>query len=164
MSVDLWFGSATTLAGAFLGGLISYFLSRQQIQEARRQHLEEWRLQRDQSSKERRFSAYSDFITRARAYRGAIRSLPRQPLDQSEIKQVDELSADADSTSSLVFLTLESAATYDACRSVLKAIGASQSYIHRPADKDWSQIDEFEDRLAASLREFQAASRDELGV
>ena len=37
MSVDLWIGAATTLAGAGLGGLISFTLSRQQMNEARRQ-------------------------------------------------------------------------------------------------------------------------------
>lgn len=164
MNADLWIGSATTLAGAFLGGVISYVLSRQQIREARQQHLVEWRLQSEQSSRDRRFSCYSDFITRARAYRGAVRAISDGALDQPRIQHMDELAAATDATSSLVFLVMESIATYDACRSVLRALRECQSYAHQPSGADASLVMELEDRLAASLREFQAASREELGV
>lgn len=162
MSVDLWVGSATTLAGAFLGGVISYVLSRQQIREARRQHLEERRLQSKQNSRDQRFNCYSDFTAKARAYRNAVRSFSQGKSNQVDVVNLDKLAADADATSSLVFLVVESSVTYDACRSVLKAIGSFQSLIRQGADP--SYIADLEDRLAASLREFQAASREELGV
>lgn len=164
MSVDLWIGAATTLAGAFLGGVISYVLSRQQILEARQQRQEEWRVQSEQSRNDRRLSCYSDFITRARAYRSAMRSFSQGRLDQAEVVQADKLAADADTTSSLVFLVMESSVTYDACRAVLKAIRECQAYIHHDVGADSSNVAEFEGRLATSLREFQAAAREELEV
>lgn len=164
MNADLWVGSLTTLAGALLGGVISYVLSRQQILEARRRNQEERKLQSEQSSRDRRFSCYSDFITQARAYRGAVRSLPLGPVGRTRVEHMDELAAAADATSSLVFLVLESVATYEACRSVLKSIRACQGFAHQPAGSDASVALELENTLAVSLREFQAASRDELGV
>jgi len=164
MTVGLWVGSVTTLAGAFLGGVISYVLSRQQIREARRQHQEERRLQSKQNSRDRRFTCYSDFTTKARAYRNAVRSFSQGKSDQVDVVNMDKLAADADATSSLVFLVVESSVTYDACRSILKAIGSFQSFIRQGADANPSYIADLEDRLAASLREFQAASREELGV
>jgi hypothetical protein len=165
VNADLWIGSITTLAGALLGGVISYVLSRQQIQEARRQRLEESRLQSEQNSRDRRFSCYSDFVTQARAYRGAVSSLSQGQMDQSGgVQRLDELAAAADATSSLVFLVLQSAATYDACRSVLKAIRECQTFAHHAVDPDASVAVQLEDRLAVSLREFQASSREELGV
>lgn len=162
MSADLWVGSATTLAGAFLGGVISYVLSRQQIREARRQRQEEQRQQSKQNSRDRRFTCYSDFTTKARAYRNAVRSFSQGKSDQADVANMDKLAADADATSSLVFLVVESHVTYDACRSVLRAINSFQSFIRQGADPSYAA--DLEDSLAASLREFQAASRDELGV
>jgi hypothetical protein len=164
VNADLWFGSLTTLAGALLGGLISYVLSRQQILEARRRNQEEWKLQSEQNSRDRRFGCYSDFISQARAYRGAVRTLPHEPVGQKRVEHMDELAAAADATSSLVFLVLESVATYEACRSVLKSIRAFQNFAHQPSGTDASVALELEKRLAESLREFQAASREELGV
>jgi hypothetical protein len=166
LSIDLWVGSATTLAGGLLGGVISFVLSRQQIMEARRGRDEEWRHQTDQIQKDRRFSCYSDFSTRARAYRGAIRSFPDQTPAAVDIERADQLAADADSTSSLVFVALESVATYDACRAVLKAIGNCQVYIRQRAttSSNCEELGPLEESLAASLRQFQVAARQELGV
>lgn len=59
MNTDLWFGAATTLAGAALGGAISYLLCRQQITEARAQRLEGERWDRARRSAERRLDAYA---------------------------------------------------------------------------------------------------------
>jgi hypothetical protein len=164
VNADLWVGSLTTLAGALLGGVISYVLSRQQILEARRRNQEEWKLQSEQGSRDRRFSCYSDFITQARAYRGAVGFLPPGPVSETRAEHLDELAAAADATSSLVFLVLESSATYEACRSVLKAMRACQRLAHQPASPDPSVALELEDRLAVSLREFQVVAREELGV
>jgi hypothetical protein len=164
MSVDLWVGSATTLAGAFLGGVISFVLSRQQIREARRKHLEEWRLQSKQNSKDRRFACYSDFTTQARSYRNAVRSFSQSISDNIDVAHMDKLAADADSASSLVFLVVESSVTYDACRSILRTIGFCQSFIHQDAGANPASIADLEDKLAVCLREFQAASREELGI
>jgi hypothetical protein len=166
LSADLWVGSVTTLAGALLGGVISFALARQQIGEARRRREEEWKSQSEQIRRDRRFSCYSDFITRARAYRGSIRSFSERRSDPANIERADKLAAEADSTSSLVFLALESVATYDACRAVLKAIGNCQSCIRQSdaPNSNSGKLGVLEEDLAMSLRRFQVAARAELEV
>jgi hypothetical protein len=66
MQSDVWIGALITLAGAALGGAISYPLSRQQIKEAREQRREYERWERARRSTERRFDVYADFLTHAR--------------------------------------------------------------------------------------------------
>jgi hypothetical protein len=128
-----------------------------------RAHAMEQAVQRGpEPSKDRRFGCYSDFVSHARAYRGAVSSLSQGQTDH--VQRLDELAAAADATSSLVFLVLQSVATYDACRSVLKAIRECQALAHQPVDPDASVAQQLEDTLAVSLREFQASSREELGV
>lgn len=164
MSLDLWLGSVTALAGTALGGVISFALSRQQINEARRQRREESQRLREQSSADRRFNCYSDFISKARSYRNAIRLLALDEMGQADMDRLDGLAAAADAASSLVFLVVESPGMYDACHAVLRSIGTCQAYIHQPAVRDSSYTAHIKERLAASLREFQAASRHELDV
>jgi hypothetical protein len=164
MSVELWVGSATTLAGAALGGVISFVLSRQQINESRRQRIEESQRLRDQSSKDRRLDYYSEFISKARSYRNAIRLLSFAQADRNDVNRIDELAAASDTASSFVFLVVESSAMYDACHRVLKAMSECQSYIHKPASESSSDEASIKEAVAVSLREFQVVSRDELGV
>jgi hypothetical protein len=165
MSVDVWIGAVTTLAGAGLGGLISFVLSRQQITEARRQRLEEAQRSREQTSKERRFDCYVEFLSGSRSYRNALRSIGRERRSGAQPSHFDSLAADADAASSRVFLVVESAATYDACRSVVHAIGVAQESLHGSKfQPDSSKAVEINERMAASLRHFQAAARDELKV
>lgn len=165
MSVDVWIGAVTTLAGAGLGGLISFVLSRQQISEARRQRLEEAERSREQSSRDRRFDCYAEFLSHARSYRNALRSLAQDAGGKADSVHFDSLAADADAASSRVFLVVESAPTYDACRSVVQAIGVAQESLHGSKFQlDTSKTMAINEGMASSLRRFQAAARDELGV
>lgn len=165
MNADVWIGAATTFAGAGLGGLISFVLSRQQISEARRQRLEEAQRSQEQTSRDRRFDCYAEFLSHARAYRNALRSLIQAAGSAAASSQFDTLAADADAASSRVFLVVESPATYDACRSVVGAIGVAQQSLHASKFRlDGSKATDLNQGMATSLRHFQAAARDELGV
>lgn len=154
----------TTLAGTGLGGLISFALSRMQFFEARRERAEERRQLKDQASRDRRLSCYSEFLTRARRYRNLVREISAgidAPIDASKF---DELAASADAASSMVFLVVESPAVFDSCRSILRVIGECQSYIHATPGSLESSPQEIVDRLAYALRKFQATSRVELEI
>lgn len=165
MNVDVWIGAGTTLAGAALGGLISFVLSRQQISEARRQRAEEAERSRQQNSSDRRFDCYAEFLSHARSYRNALRSLAQQTAGNTDSAHFDSLAADADAASSRVFLVVESAPTYDACRSVVQAIAVAQESLHGSKfQPDPSKTMAINEGMAGSLRLFQAAARDELGV
>lgn len=65
---DLWFGAATTLAGAALAGAISLALNRQQMRDARARRGEDEQRAKLRRSEDRRFTAYAEFATRARTY------------------------------------------------------------------------------------------------
>jgi hypothetical protein len=165
MSTDVWIGAVTTLAGAAVGGVISFVLSRQQIKEARRQRSDDAQRMKEQYSRERRFDCYADFPSQARAYRNAIRSLGREGLNEIDTKHIDSLAADADAGSSRVFLIVESSDTYEACSSLVHAIGVSQASIHAPEPHFFnSRVSEINREVAACLRRFQVASREELSV
>ncbi len=165
MSSDVWIGAVTTLAGAVLGGAISFLLSRQQIKEARRQRQEEDARERYRRSTDRRFQAYADFLTRARSFRNAAESYYRQPRRNPPVKEIDSLLQAANDASALVFLVVEDKATYEACRHVLRALSRAQSVIHRteaPESADpWGELNVM---LGRATRDFQNAARDELGV
>lgn len=165
MGADVWVGAITTLSGALVGGVISFVLSRQQINEARKQREEEARRANEQLSRERRFDCYTDFLSQARAYRDSIRSLNYQSLSGADKERIDSLAAGADSASSRVFLVVESAATYDACSSVVRSIGLLQASIHAANPKmSLSNPTDIISEVAGSLRRFQVASREELEV
>ena len=69
----------TTLAGALLGGAMSFVLSRQQAREARLQRQEEDARERLRRSADRRFQAYADFLTGARSFRNAVEAYYLHP-------------------------------------------------------------------------------------
>ncbi len=159
---ELWVGAITTLAGAIIGGVISFALSHQQIVEARVQRTEDAQRDRNLRSVQRRFDAYADFLRRARSYRNAIRT---PASTQTAANDADDLAQEADTAGSLIFLVAESLNTLDACREVMLAIGMSQTIIHdRNHDSREAQRPEASEKMALSIRQFQAAAREELGV
>jgi hypothetical protein len=162
VSSELWVGALTTLAGAVLGGAISFLLSRQQIIEARAQRAEEASLDRNRRSVERRFDAYAGFLKRARSYRNAVRPAT---VTAAAFPDIDALAQAADAAGSLITLVAETATTIDASHKVMQAIGASQDVLHDPnQDSREARSPEAIDALVLSLRQFQAAAREELGV
>jgi hypothetical protein len=165
VSSDVWIGAVTTLAGAVLGGAISFLLSRQQIREARRQRQEEDARERRRLSADRRFQAYADFLTRARSFRNAAESFYLQPRRHASLKEIDSLLQSANDVSALVFLVVEGNATYKACRHILRVLSRARAVIHGiepPESGDpW---DELNVMLGRATREFQNAARNELEV
>ena len=73
MSSQVWVGAVATVVGVAIGGGISYLSNRQQMREARTQRLEEARREQYRRSVDRRFQAYSDFLTRVRSCRNVVR-------------------------------------------------------------------------------------------
>jgi hypothetical protein len=165
MNSDLWFGAVTTLAGAVLGGAISFLLSRQQLKDARAQRAEEALREKDRRSVDRRFDAYANFHTQARAYRSAIRPYREQSGPGIIIREIDLLAHSADAASSLVFLVQESRTTRKACAAVVRTIGHTLAVIHE-LDSNLDDVPwlELNDDMARVMREWEAAAREELGV
>lgn len=150
----------STLIGAMLGGSISLLLNRQQMRFEHTQRRESELEGRHRQSVDRRFQSYSDFLTSSRIYRDSIRSFIGE--DASSITQINEYAQAANSASALVFLVTESADTHDACRLAVSTIGTIQTEMHRlNARADWRDLNK---QMADTLRRFQVAARDELGV
>jgi len=165
VNTDVWVGAFTTLAGAALGGTITFALSRQQMKEARLQRAEEAALERYRRSVDRRFQAYSDFLTRARSFRNAAASYYRRSDQKLTITEMDVLLRSANDASALVFLVVESDETYDACQALVSSLGralaVASSTGSSSSDDPWSQI---RADVGPALRNFQIAARKELGV
>jgi hypothetical protein len=147
MQSDVWIGALITLAGAALGGAISYLLSRQQIKEARERRREDERWERARRSTERRFDFYADFLTHARQYRNAIwpPAHPGTGLSVS-LHEIDDLFRAADTASTLVFLVNESRATQEACIKLMLTMGKTSEDLHAhesaPADIQWKELNQ----------------------
>jgi hypothetical protein len=165
VSVDLWIGAVTTLAGAVIGGAISFALSRQQMKDAHDQREEEFEREKQRRSADRRFDAYADFLTKARAFRNAIRGYGDKPGSTLTPETINAIAGSASSASSLVFLVVESAKTYDACRAVVRAMDRTQSFLPQfgpnATDDPWLELNH---DMARLVREFQAAAREELEI
>lgn len=165
MSSDVWVGAATTLAGAVLGGAISFLLSREQAREGRRQRQEDDAREYRRRSSDRRFQAYAEFLTRTRSFRNAVETYYLQPRHQPSLKEIDSLLQSANDASALVFLVVESDDTYEGCRNVLRALWQARALIHGiepPASGDsWNTLNV---QLGRATREFQNCARIELGV
>jgi hypothetical protein len=160
----LWIGAVTGLAGAAVGGAISYLVSFQQIREARTQRVEGERSDQARRSLERRFAAYADFLTHARRFRNAIRP-PHRPGSglRVPIQEIDTLARSADAAGSLVFLVSESTQTEGACGTVMRTIGQIAGAIHEhEAAPDNVRWDELNEEIEQALRKFQGASKAEL--
>ncbi len=155
----------TTLVGAMLGGTFSFLLSRQQVTEARRQREEDDAREHRRRSMDRRFAAYADFLTRARAFRNAVEAYYSQPGHGPSLAEVDSLLQAANDASALVFLVMESEQTYEGCRVVLRALRDARGVIHESgpgaAADPWPELNLL---LGRATREFQNSARNELGV
>lgn len=162
---EVWVGAVTTLVGAALGGAISFALSRQQLNDARLQRKEQETNEKRRRSEDRRFQAYSEFLTRARSYRNSLESYYLHPDRGLDVKEIDSLLHSANDTSALVFLVVESEGTYEGCREVLRALWRAQRMVHQleptVADDPWPELDVL---LGRATRGFQNAARAELGV
>ncbi|HEX4255592.1 MAG TPA: hypothetical protein VH089_10920 [Streptosporangiaceae bacterium] len=167
MSSDLWFGAVTTLAGAVLGGAISFVLNRQQIKAARTQRAEDFSRQEQRHSEDRRYDVYADFMTKVRSFRNAIRPLGHgQKLGPGFTAQsINALAESAHTTSSLVFLVVESPETYEVTRAIVSMMSRAQGFLNSvdlPLEDDpWPGLN---DEMAGLLREFQVTTRAELGI
>jgi hypothetical protein len=165
VSIDIWVGAVTTLAGTALGGFISVFVSRQQAKDIRSQRAEDYQREERKQSTDRRFQAYSEFLTRTRSLRNALETYYVNPRHKASLAEMDALHHSASDASALVFLVLESDATYRACRDVVRAIEQAQSIIHGiesgSAGDPWAELNAL---FGRTTREFQNAARSELGV
>jgi hypothetical protein len=161
----VWVGAATTLAGAVLGGAISFLLSWQQTKEARRQRQEDDVREHRRRSVDRRFQAYADFLTRARSFRNAVQVYYLQPGHRPSLAEIDSLLQSANDASALVFLVVESDATYEGCRNVLRALQKARAIVHGPgpsgSEDPWTELNAL---LGHATREFQNSARIELEV
>jgi hypothetical protein len=165
MGTDLWLGVATTLIGAALGGSISFIVSRQQIKSAWMQREAASAEERNRRGEDRRFSAYSDFIIRARSSRNALQAYYEHSDDRLSIKELDILLQAALDSSTLVFLLVESEEAHAGCLAVVRSLGVARGILHsaRPGSTDnpWTELNQL---LGRSTRHFQNAVRNELGV
>lgn len=161
----MWIGAATTLSGGVLGGAISFMLNRQQMNDARSQRAEQAQLDRHQRSIERRFGAYADFDTHVRAFRNALRPYGYQPIPRLIMDDISALARAAHGVSSLVFLTVEDPETDAAARHVVRTMSEIQGILDdnatAPDAKPWPELNE---RMAAAVRRFEEAARNELEV
>ena len=101
VSSELWLGAPATLTGAALGGAISFVVSRQQINEARLQRVEEAERDRYRRSLDRRIDAYADFYTRARSFRNSIRPHGHHPVPRATVEEMGALARSAHAASSV---------------------------------------------------------------
>jgi hypothetical protein len=165
VSSDVWVGAATTLAGAVLGGAISFLLGWQQAREARRQRQEDDAREHRRRSVDRRFQAYADFLTRTRSFRNAVEIYYLQPGQRPSFAEIDSLLQSANDASALVFLVVGSDATYEGCRNVLRALQKARAMVHEsdPAGSGdpWKELNSL---LGRATREFQNSARIELEV
>ena len=165
VGTDLWLGAATTLIGAALGGSISFIVSRQQIRSAWMQREADAAQERNRRSEDRRFAAYSEFITQARSFRNKLGAYYKHSDNRPSIKQLDALLQAALDSSTLVFLLVESETAYEGCLAVVRSLGVAQDVLHgdrsSSADNPWAELNPL---LGSSTRGFQNAVRTELGV
>jgi hypothetical protein len=158
-------GAITTLVGAPLGGAISFVLSRQQLNDARLQRREAEIAAQRRRSEDRRFQAYSEFLTCTRSYRNGVEAYYLHSDNRPSINDLDALLQAANDASALVFLVVESEETYQGCRAVLQALWKARTIIHgiepKSLDDPWIELNK---EFGRTMRQFQNAARDELGV
>src|SRR5690242_13286205 len=86
-------------------------------------------------SVDRRFQAYTDFLSRARTFRDSIRLNSEGSGPRRSASQINEYAQLADTASAFVYLVTESPATYSACQSVMRALADVLVALHSlPAD------------------------------
>lgn len=165
MSNDVWVGAITTLIGAGLGGTISFILSRQQLKDARLQRQDRATQEQQRRSEDRRFQAYSEYLTRARSYRNGVQAYYLHSDNRPPLDEIDTLLHAATDASALVFLLVESEGTYRGCIAILEALWKAQTIVHHITsstfDDPWTEIN---NELGRTTRDFQNSARQELGV
>ena len=153
------------MAGGLLGGSITFMVSRQQMKFAQVERREAATEDHYRRTVDRRFQAYTEFITRARTYRDSIRPVNQRSDPTLTVSKIDEYARSADTASAFVYLVTESQATYDACSSIMRTLGEIQAALH--GNSDQSMVDQwsaFNAKMADALRQFQVAARAELDV
>ena len=142
----VWVGALATLTGVLLGGLVSLGLSRQQIRAARQQMQERAIQEETQRTIERRLQAYSDFLGRTRSFRNVVRSYCNSTTNRPTLAEIEERLQAANDASALVFLLVQSTDTYDACRTLLRAMGTTQGVLNKvhsaAASTSWPELKE----------------------
>jgi hypothetical protein len=165
MGTDLWLGAVTTLIGAALGGSISFAVSRQQIKAAWLQREADAELEQRKRLEDRRFAAYSEFITRARSCRNALRAYYKYPANRPSLAELDALMQAAQDASTLVFLVVGSEEAYQGCLAIVRSLSAAQNVLHGTgpdeASDPWGQLNPM---FGEATRLFQNAVRAELQV
>jgi hypothetical protein len=165
VTLDLWLGAVTTLIGAALGGSISFVVSRQQIKSAWVQREADAAQERNRRSEDRRFTAYSEFLTRARSFRNALHDYYQNSDHKPSIKELHAFLQAALDSSALVFLLVESEETYQGCLALVRSLGTSKDILNgiRSTGKEnpWAELNPL---LGESTRNFQNAVRIELKV
>jgi hypothetical protein len=145
--------------------VISFVLSRQQLNDARLQRKEEAAREQHRRSEDRRFQAYSEFLIRARSYRNAVQAYYLHTDNGPTIDALDALLHAAQDAATLVFLVGESEDIYEGCRAVLRALWSARTTIHRigasSAEDPWAELNV---KFGHATRDFQNAARNELGV
>jgi hypothetical protein len=165
VSSGIWLASATGLIGVVLGGLVSLAVSRQQIQEARKQRSDQALQERRRLSIDRRFNAYSAFITRHRAVQYAVRSYYTRAADKPSLADIQAALQSAYDSVAMVFLVAEAQRTYDACRGVLGALRQVESMARENEQPSNERLwQELKVEMGRTMREFQNAARGELEV
>jgi hypothetical protein len=140
-------------------------VSRQQIKSAWIQREADAVEERNRRSEDRRFTAYSEFITRARSSRNALRAYYQHSGSRPSIKELDTVLQAAQDSSTLVFLLVESEEAHGGCLAVVRSLGIAQDMLHgaKPSrtDSPWTELNRL---FGRSTRHFQNAVRTELGV
>ena len=113
---------------------------------------------------DRRFSAYADFLDKARSFRNALRPYGSQPVPLLAPKDISALARSAHDASPLAFLVVESRRTRVALGELVKAMSDIQLVLDDrsgPADKPWPDLNK---QIKSALDKFEDAARQELEV
>ena len=120
---------------------------------------------RHRRSEERRFQAYSEFLTGVRSCRNAVQAYYLQSDNGPSTEELDVVLQAANDASALVFLVAESEETYQGCVAALGALWKARVMIHEldasGAGGSWAELHA---DFGRSMREFQNAVRHELQV
>jgi hypothetical protein len=135
------------------------------LNDARAQRKELEITERRRRSEDRRYQAYSEFLTRTRSYRNAVGAYYLHSDARPSVNDLDTLLQAANDASALVFLVVESEDTYQGCCAALDAIWKARAIIHAlepgSLENPWVEINK---EFGRAMRQFQNGARDELGV
>jgi hypothetical protein len=165
MGTSAWLASVIGLAGVMLGGLISFAVSHQQIQEARSQRADEASREQHRRSEDRRFKAYADFIISHRSVQNTLHFLYSRATGEPNLNDIDALLQAGYNSSAMVFLVAETERTRNACIEVLRVLEHVRDAISDEGNFSggdlWTTLNV---TMGRSMREFENAARAELDV